>query len=361
MPGEARGWPTWRVLCVVVPAYAAGALLAFVVFGATAIVVLFLPAGVTLSALVLTQPRQWPWILGAVAATEIAVDLSQGQGLHFVWGFALANTLEPLTGALLLRRFLPGRPDLVRRRDLMAFLGCCVVAGPFVGALFGGTTISTWLDRGWVESFLPFWAGDATGVLTVGGSVLAWRHPPSITRAAAIEWALAMAATVAVTAFGFWPAHLPLFYLPIPLLFWLAFAQPLTVTLTCGLAMTLTANLMTTAGHGPWAHLESPESLKTATLQLFLAIAIVGAMILAVGIAERDAARTRASATVMLSWPPWAFAKSTRPCATASVKEPTKVSPAPTLLRTGTSAAREWKRWRSPASWSEVPRAWGAK
>ncbi|MEJ3747581.1 SpoIIE family protein phosphatase [Actinomycetes bacterium KLBMP 9797] len=291
---HARTWPTWRVVAVVAAAYACGALLAFAAFGATAIVVLFLPAGVTLSALVLTPTRQWPWILAAVAATEILIDVSHGQSPRFVWGFALANTAEPLVGAWLLRRFVPGRVDLLRRRDLSAFLACCVVAGPLVGGLFGATTISWGLERDWFESFLPFWAGDATGVLTVGGCVLAFRHRPRAGLLPAGRWALAVAATVAVTALGFWPVQLPLFYLPIPVLFWLAFSQPLLVALSCGLAMTVTANVLTSAGHGPWAALEGPVALRTATLQLFLGVALLGAWFLAVGAAERDSARRAA-------------------------------------------------------------------
>ncbi len=286
--GPAR--PTWLVVTVVAAAYAVGAVLAFDVFGAGAIVVLFLPAGVTLSALVLTPHRQWPWILGAVAATEIAVDLAHGQSLTFAFGFALANTAEPLVGAGLLRRRVAGRLDLLRRRDLVAFLACGVGAGPLVGALIGGTTMSRVSDGPWWESFLPFWAGDATGALTVGGCILAWRHRPRLTATTAARWAGALGATVVVTAAGFWPAELPLFYLPIPLLFGLAFAQPLPVALTCGLAMTITANTLTSAGHGPWAALDGPVEIRTATLQLFLGVAILGAWFLAVGVAERDQA-----------------------------------------------------------------------
>jgi serine phosphatase RsbU (regulator of sigma subunit)/integral membrane sensor domain MASE1 len=293
---EAGVRPTWLVVAVVVVAYAFGALLAFAAFGATTIVVLFLPAGVTLSALVLTPTRQWPWVLAAVAVTEIVVDVSHGQSLRYVWGFALANTAEPLVGAWLLRRRLPARPDLLRRRDLVAFLICCVTAGPLVGAVVGATTISASSHRGWWESALPFWAGDATGVLTVAGCVLAWRHRPRPGLAPAGRWGLAVIATVAITMAGFWPAHLPLFYLPIPLLFWLAFGQRLLVALTCGLAMTVTANVLTSAGHGPWAALEGPITERTTTLQLFLGVAILGAWFLAVGVAERDTAR-RATST----------------------------------------------------------------
>ncbi|MEV4350914.1 SpoIIE family protein phosphatase [Actinoplanes sp. NPDC049596] len=274
----------FRVLAAVAVAYTAGAQLAFLVFDAHSIVVLFLPAGVTLSALLLRPRRDWPWILLTVAILELLIDMSHGLDGLYAMGFAAANTIEPLVGASLLRRAVPGRVDLAQRAHLLAFLAFGVIAGPAVGAVIGGTTIALDQDRGWLESFLPFWAGDATGALTVAGTVLAWRRPP-LTRLAS-----AVTATVAVTAIGFWPQHLPLFYLPLPLLFGLAFTQPPAVTMASGLAMTVTANTLTGAGHGPWAALDGPIELKTATLQLFLAVAVLGACFLAVGVAERDRA-----------------------------------------------------------------------
>jgi integral membrane sensor domain MASE1 len=279
---------TALVLAGVAVSYTVGAQLAFVVFDANSIVVLFLPAGVTLSALLFNPRRLWPPILLVVAALEVAIDVGHGLEPAYALGFALANTAEPLVGALLLRRAVPGTIDLVQRRHLMAFLICAVVTGPAVGALIGGTTIALNQDRHWLSSFLPFWAGDATGVLTVAGTILAWRRPPLLPTVAAVL------ATVAVTTVGFWPQHLPLFYLPIPVLFWLAFHQPLAVTMVSGLAMTVTANTLTGAGRGPWAQLDGPIEIKTATLQLFLAVAVLGACFLTVGVAERDRARSDA-------------------------------------------------------------------
>ncbi|GAA0448407.1 hypothetical protein Ade02nite_61130 [Paractinoplanes deccanensis] len=274
----------FRVLAIVAVAYTVGAQLAFVVFDADSIVVLFLPAGVTLSALLLRPRRDWPWILLTVAVLEVLIDVGHGLAPLSALGFAAANTAEPLTGALLVRRAVPGPIDLAQRRHLLAFLAFGVVAGPAVGALIGGTTIALDADRGWFSSFLPFWAGDATGALTVAGTVLTWR------RSALPRAATAVLVTVAVTTVGFWPQHLPLFYLPIPLLFWLGFTQPLAVTMPAGLAMTVAANTLTGAGRGPWAALDGPIELKTATLQLFLAVAVLGACFLTVGVTERDRA-----------------------------------------------------------------------
>ena len=53
---------SWRLLLAVAAGYAAGSLTSFVLFdSSTTGAVLFLPAGVTLSALVLSDRRAWPW------------------------------------------------------------------------------------------------------------------------------------------------------------------------------------------------------------------------------------------------------------------------------------------------------------
>ena len=282
------------VVAVVVVAFASGSLFGYYTFGADAVVWLYLPVGVTLSALLLTPRRQWPWILAAVALTEIVVDVSQRWDPIPASGLALANAAEPLVGALLLRRFVTGEVELLRPRHVVAFLVCCVGLAPVVGSLIGATTFVL-DDRGaWVESFVPFWAGDATAVLTVAGSVLAWRYrdrAPGV----AVRWVIAVLATTSVTVIGFSSGHQPLFYLPIPLLFWIGFSQRLPVMFTSGLAMAVTANWMTSDGYGPWADLAKPSPLTTVTLQLFLVTAVLGAWLLAVGVAERDAARSATS------------------------------------------------------------------
>src|SRR5262245_2599233 len=214
-----QGWPTWLVALVVAVTYAVGVLVAFRIFNATTVGVLFLPAGVTLSALVLTERRQWPWVLAAAAVALTIVDLTHGVDPVTTVGFVVADTVEPLVGASLLRRRVPGPVDLRRRRDMLVFVSWCVLAAPGVGGVIGAATTSPARRRRRLAAFLPFWAGDALGVLTVGGAILTWRQLSPFTRRRAIELLLAVLATVAVTAVGFWPTNIPLFYLPIPLLF----------------------------------------------------------------------------------------------------------------------------------------------
>ncbi|GAB3324686.1 hypothetical protein GCM10027451_49180 [Geodermatophilus aquaeductus] len=281
-----------RLLLLVAAGYAAGSITSFVLFESSSTgAVLFLPAGVTLSALVLTERRRWPWILATAALVEVAIDRTQGIGPIAAWGFALANTAEPLVGATLLRRFAPDL-DLGRRRDLGIFLLCGVLAGPFVGGLIGSLTIHWSQGPPVLDGLLPFWAGDGLGVLTVAGAVLTWRldrgHPDTPSQ---VRRTVLLLATVGVTVAVFWPVVVPLAYLTIPWLFWLAVRYGVAVVTEAGLVVAVTANVMTVVGRGPWAPLHDSPRMEAALLQLFIAVAVLGAWLLAVEIAERERAR----------------------------------------------------------------------
>ena len=283
----------WRLILVVAAGYTAGSLTSFLLFESSSTgAVLFLPAGVTLSALVLSDRRQWPWVLLTAGLVELTIDRMQGIGPVAVWGFVLANTAEPFVGATLLRRFAP-RPDLGRRRDLGAFLLCGVLAGPFVGALIGSVTIHVSQGPAVLNGLLPFWAGDGLGALTVGGAVLTWRLDRARPGAPGlVHRALLLLLTAAVTAAVFWPVVIPLAYLTLPLLFWVAVRYGIALVTEAGLVVAVTANVMTVVGRGPWAPLSDSPRMEAAVLQLFIAVAVLGAWLLAVEIAERERARS---------------------------------------------------------------------
>ncbi len=289
--GRFRATPVVVVMVVTSVAYAAGSMVAYAFFHASSAgAVLFPSAGVSFAALVLTNKRRWPWVIAAVAITELVVDLSQGQSIRVACGFVLANTIEPLVGAGLFRRYFDDF-DLGRLRDLLAFIGIGVVAGPFVGALIGGTTISVGFHQGWLGAVLPFWAGDGLGVLTVGGVILTSRRSASLARSAGCVVTV-ISATVLLTVVGFWPTSVPLIYLPMPLLFWLGFRFGATFVTVAGLAMALTANVMSAEGRGPWGVVGPTARLVISTLQVFLAIALIAAWVLAVEVTDHRQTRT---------------------------------------------------------------------
>ncbi|MGY1700226.1 SpoIIE family protein phosphatase [Geodermatophilus sp. SYSU D00766] len=283
----------WRLVLAVAAGYAVGSITSFLLFESSGTgAVLFLPAGVTLSALVLNDRGRWPWILATAALVEVLIDRTQGIGPVAAWGFAVANTVEPLVGAILLRRFAP-HPDLSRRRNLTAFLLCGVLAGPFVGGVIGSLTIQWSQGPAVLDRLFPFWAGDGLGVLVVGGAVLTWQLDRDRPGAPGpVRRALLLLGTAGVTVAVFWPVVLPLAYLTIPWLFWLAVRYGVAVVTEAGLVVAVTANVMTVVGRGPWAPLGDTPRVEAALLQLFIAVAVLGAWLLAVEIAGRERARS---------------------------------------------------------------------
>ena len=215
------GWTRSALLAAITaPATPFGSSIAWRLLDAEATPVFFASAGVTSAALVASRRRHWVLILTAVALTELGFDLGHGVALPTALGLVLANTVEPLIGALLVRR-LVGFPDLSQRRDTALYLGACVVVAPLIGALIGTTTLVLGSGAGWVTTLLPFWAGDALGVLTVGSAILAWvtigqrgdRSPWQVPVAAGMA-----ALTAAATVTSFDSSRAP-FVLPLAALF----------------------------------------------------------------------------------------------------------------------------------------------
>ena len=63
------------------------------------------------------------------------------------------------------------------------------------------------------------------------------------------------------------------------------------VVTEAGLVVAVTANVLTVVGRGPWAALHDSPRMEAAVLQLFIAVAVLGAWLLAVEITERERAR----------------------------------------------------------------------
>ncbi|MFV2084198.1 SpoIIE family protein phosphatase [Micromonospora sp. LOL_021] len=291
-PAGQLGRSALIALCVAA-AYALGSGCAWLLFHASAVgAVFFPPAGVTLGALVLTRRRHWPWILGAVGLTEFGINLWQGLGPLTALGFALTNVVEPLVGAAGLRWLRPGRIDLTRYRDAAAFLLYPVGIGPLVGAVIGATTSAVGTGGAWWPALGRFWAGDGLAVLTLGAALVGLDAVRSRVR----PWQLvrggtALAGTAALTVIGFWPREVPLSYLPVPVLLAVGFRGRVATIGAAGFVMAFVANLLSAAGHGPWSVLAGQPRLEAASLQIYLAVVVLGAWALAIAVAERDRAQ----------------------------------------------------------------------
>ncbi|MBV9094814.1 MAG: MASE1 domain-containing protein [Streptosporangiaceae bacterium] len=265
--------------------------------------VFFPAAGVTVAALLLVPRRWWPVVLTATFASELIADLILGEVAATAIGSALANTAEPALGAALVLRVTGGCPQLSRRQNLAAFVLGAAAAGPALGALIGAAATRFTHPHGPFHIvFARWWTGDALGVLIVGSVILAWfTHDVRAIRPryAAFEGGLLAVMTCLVTWLVFWRWHPALAYLALVPLGWAAIRFGTRGATAAGAVIAVLAEWATGTGHGLFAVISRDHDQGLWYLQLFLAVAMLGGLMMAAAIAEmsRAEAALRASET----------------------------------------------------------------
>jgi serine phosphatase RsbU (regulator of sigma subunit)/integral membrane sensor domain MASE1 len=248
------------------------------------------PSGVDVAALILVARRRWPVVIAAIAVSETFVDLQHHLTLAVALASALANVVEPVTGASLVRRFCGGRrPDLGTRRDLGWFVLGAAVLGPLAGGLVGATV--SWASKGgwWPGLVLQWWAGDGIAVLVIGGPILLWAQRRALVSSRWPELVLVVLLTTGLSIVAF-RLSAPSSLLFLPILGWAALRlRDLGVVLT-GAAFAAVANYMTAAGYGEFAELGLSPAASVAVLQAYIALVVLLGWVLAQEVAGRMSA-----------------------------------------------------------------------
>ncbi len=241
-------------------------------------------AGFSLALLVMMPPSRWGWVLAGVAFAEFGGDLARGYPLDAALWWTAGNCIEPLVGALLLRRWGNATGSLVPLRQFRRFFGAAVVVGPLVGASIGSIgTVFALGNSGMWQVWPKYFVGDALGVLVVAPLLLCWQERP-IARRPVETITLALAVPVVpVVAFRTWgeawDAALP--YLVIPLLMWIALRHGCRGAALAVFATTQIANWFTATGDGLFASAGAPTGHAIILLQIFLVITAVSTFVLA--------------------------------------------------------------------------------
>lgn len=270
-------------------AYSAGAVLSWQSFGAHITPAFFPPAGVTVALMLLNPRSRWVVIVAAIVTAEVAVDLSFGVAVSTALGYASANSVEPIVGALLVSAWCKGVPDLRTRRDLAKFLVGACVAGPLFGALIGATVSAVQNNAAWTTTVMHWWAGDAIGVLVVGAPILLWTKQSHVLRSRPAETAAVLCVT-AVLSLGaiLWQAPLTLPLLPV--MVWAALRLDVIGAALTGAVVAFTVNYMTGTGRGAFQLFGMWEPGRLVTTQIFVAVMVLVAMLIAQEAAGRVAA-----------------------------------------------------------------------
>lgn len=253
----------------------------------------FPAAGWTLGLLALSATRRWPVILAAAATAEVVVDLATGLTLPAALGFALANTVEPLVGATLLRRVTGERVNLSRVSDMLVFLAAAVVTAPLAGAAVGAV-VDMWFGQGRDPMVFVgrWWLGDGLGVLVVGGALLALAGP---TRLASAAWPRAAAAAVAIgvgTGLVFWTGQIAIAGVIVLAMVTLASWQPIGVVALAGSAGAFVAAEAEAHGGGFAGRLGVDAAAAHVQVQLVIFVVLATVLVLAAQVGERERAAT---------------------------------------------------------------------
>jgi signal transduction histidine kinase len=260
------------------------------------------PTGIGLAVFILSGYRYWPGIL----AGEIIVTATVGTPVSTALGAGVANTLEAMVGAYLLRRVRGFDHSLSRLSDVWAFVSLGALAAPIAGASLG--LVSLVLDRSsplsvpLVDAWWLWWLCDAMGALLIAPVLLTWSTAVHERwgKAQYLEIA-ALGALMILWVWGFsdlmnQPVYYPLEYLFFPFVVWAALRLgPAGSTATLLLATAITT-WDWSRGLGFMAANSKLESLLE--IQGFLAgLSVTGLVLAAITVQRQQAeisARSRA-------------------------------------------------------------------
>ena len=158
-------------------AYAVAAWLSYrLAFALAGIVLVWLPAGLLLGALLLLDRRLWPFAIGGAFFGNIGVDLAL-VGLHW-WAFAGAgvNMIESYLSARLLQRFVRPRVTFDALWDVLGFLGLGLGLANALAAIPGAWVLTRGRLDNWPMAWVTWWVGDGMGMLMMTPPVITLWH-----------------------------------------------------------------------------------------------------------------------------------------------------------------------------------------
>ena len=164
----------------------------------------WLPGGLYVAALLLNPTRDWVWLILAGFPANLLFDLLRGTSLAPIIFFYLANTIQSVVGATLVRRFVEKRPAMSSLKEYFGLLGFAAVLSAGLGALIGATTLVAFgFSNAFWHSLKVWWGSTGMAVLVLSPFVLAWfswtgRKPSRLPMPRLVEAVLLVLGLVAV-------------------------------------------------------------------------------------------------------------------------------------------------------------------
>jgi serine phosphatase RsbU (regulator of sigma subunit)/integral membrane sensor domain MASE1 len=246
------------------------------------------PSGIAVAVLLLGGFRFWPAIyLGAFVANALSAE-----PLLTAAGIAVGNTLGPVIGAFLLRRF-SFKSSLDRVHDVLALTALGGLLAMTVPASLGTLNLAIagiipWSD--YLAVWQRWWAGDAVGVLLFAPLLLTWATESRRSESDRARWIelLALAvASVGLSAIGFFTL-LRIGFVVYPPITWSGLRFSQRVTSSAIVVISVLAIWATKNDLGPF-HVGTLDE-RLGALVVFMAVLAVTGLVLGAVTAEREVA-----------------------------------------------------------------------
>jgi PAS domain S-box-containing protein len=258
--------------------------------GASAEVAVAPAAGVALAALLLLPRRSWPGPLLATLLAVAAVGSRHDLPNAVSGGRALAAVAGALVAAIVLQWHGDGRFRLACVSDLLALVGAAAVGGA-VGAVISGAAFAIAGSAAdlWRPAYLEALA-NAFGMVVVSAAALTTEAARGRrTRGGRVEAAALALAVLASSVLMVARWDDPLAYASVLVLAWAALRYgPAGVALS-GLVMVGAADWAAARHTGPFTGMAGGDE-RVLVLQMFIAVALLSVLALALALDERDQA-----------------------------------------------------------------------
>lgn len=253
---------------------------------------IWIPSGLSLAFLLRFGLRFWPAItLGAIAANYF-----NGAPILSALGISIGNTLEPVVGAYLLKRFVKIEPQLNQVKHVLGLIFFAALFSTIISATGGVTSL---LLNNVIElsaygaTWFAWWIGDAVSVLIVAPLILTWSVRPSVSLSrryilelSAFFLLLALIAQLVFVSPGFsYFVDRPRGYFIFPLFVWVAMRFGQRASITALFSLAVFAAWQTAHGEGTFGGNNLSENLLN--LQTYTIIMACTTMLLAATVSER--------------------------------------------------------------------------
>jgi diguanylate cyclase (GGDEF)-like protein/PAS domain S-box-containing protein len=245
-----------------------------------------------LALLVGRRPRHWGRLIGAAMIASLTASFF----FSAIWPIApflgVANMVEAVVGALLIRRWGGGGAPLSGTRSITTFTVAAGVVAPAISGLFAAASVSLYLGTAFGAIWLDWVIGHGLGSLIATPLALLALHRDSARRPSrrrVIEGVGLALLVAAVTAIIFSQQTLPLlFIVTLPVLISTMHLGRAGAAISIAI-VALLGGAFTLAGMGPLMLIDHGGALRLQYFQLFLGVQFLLALPVAAVLSQRSA------------------------------------------------------------------------